>query len=113
MIPSNDIPISGGGKSTTVSLIERFYDPISGSVKLDGVNIKDINVNHLRTQIGYVGQEPALFATTIEHNIRYGNPNATREQIIEACKKANAYDFINSLPDGVSHCLYFRRRHLS
>ncbi|KAL7466442.1 hypothetical protein ACHAXS_006736 [Conticribra weissflogii] len=92
---------SGGGKSTTVSLIERFYDPISGSVKLDGVNIKDINVNHLRTQIGYVGQEPALFATTIEHNIRYGNPNATREQIIEACKKANAYDFINSLPDGL------------
>jgi len=92
---------SGGGKSTTVSLIERFYDPLSGSVKLDGVNIKDINVNHLRTQIGYVGQEPALFATTIEHNIRYGNPNATREQIIEACKKANAYDFINSLPDGL------------
>jgi ATP-binding cassette subfamily B (MDR/TAP) protein 1 len=69
-------------------------------VKLDGVNLKDINVKYLRSQIGYVGQEPALFATTIEHNIRYGKPNATREEIIEAAKKANAHDFITSLPDG-------------
>eukprot|EP00804_Cyclotella_cryptica_P002716 CCRYP_009611-RE/>CCRYP_009611-RE protein AED:0.12 eAED:0.12 QI:425/1/1/1/1/0.93/15/294/1343 len=91
---------SGGGKSTTIGLIERFYDPISGSVKLDGVDLKDINVNYLRSQIGYVGQEPALFATTIEHNIRYGKPDATREEIIEAAKKANAHDFITSLPDG-------------
>lgn len=91
---------SGGGKSTTVSLVERFYDPISGSVKLDGTNIKDLNVNYLRSQIGYVGQEPALFATTVEHNIRYGKPDATKEEIIEACKKANAHDFIMNFSEG-------------
>eukprot|EP00804_Cyclotella_cryptica_P026750 CCRYP_007966-RK/>CCRYP_007966-RK protein AED:0.12 eAED:0.12 QI:257/1/1/1/0.86/0.82/23/169/1460 len=91
---------SGGGKSTTIGLIERFYDPISGSVKLDGIDLKDLNVSYLRSQIGYVGQEPALFATTIEHNIRYGKPDATREEIEEAAKKANAHDFISSLPDG-------------
>lgn len=87
---------SGGGKSTTIGLIERFYDPISGSVKLDGVDLKDLNVNYLRSQIGYVGQEPALFATTIEQNIRYGKADATREEIEEAAKKANAHDFIMS-----------------
>jgi ABC-type multidrug transport system fused ATPase/permease subunit len=64
------------------------------------VNLKDINVTHLRKQIGYVGQEPALFATTIEHNIRYGNPDASREEIEKAAKRANAYDFIMSFPDG-------------
>jgi len=62
--------------------------------------LKDINVTHLRKQIGYVGQEPALFATTIEHNIRYGNPDASREEIEKAAKRANAYDFIMSFPDG-------------
>lgn len=91
---------SGGGKSTTVGLIERFYDPISGTITLDGVNIKDLNVNYLRSQIGYVGQEPALFATSIENNIRYGKPDATRKEIEEAAKKANAHDFIESFPDG-------------
>lgn len=93
---------SGGGKSTTVGLIERFYDPISGSVSLDGVNMKDLNVSYLRSQIGYVGQEPALFATTIEKNIRYGKPGATLDEIEEAAKRANAHDFIKSFPDGYS-----------
>mmetsp|Transcript_8086 Transcript_8086/g.13654 ORF Transcript_8086/g.13654 Transcript_8086/m.13654 type:complete len:1525 (-) Transcript_8086:107-4681(-) len=91
---------SGGGKSTTIGLIERFYDPTDGRVKLDGVDLKDINVTHLRKQIGYVGQEPALFATTIEQNIRYGNESASREEIEKAAKRANAYDFIMSFPDG-------------
>ncbi len=91
---------SGGGKSTTIGLIERFYDPTDGKVKLDGTNLKDINVTHLRKQIGYVGQEPSLFATTIEHNIRYGHPNATREEVEEAARRANAYDFIMSFPEG-------------
>ena len=91
---------SGGGKSTTIGLIERFYDPLSGTVKLDGVDMKNLNVNHLRSQIGYVGQEPALFATTIENNIRYGKPDATRAEIEEAAKRANAHDFIQSFPDG-------------
>ena len=80
--------------------ISRHFFDLFTQVKLDGVNLKDINVNYLRSQIGYVGQEPALFATTIEHNIRYGKPNATREEIVEAAKKANAHDFITSLPDG-------------
>lgn len=91
---------SGGGKSTTIGLIERFYDPLSGSVSLDGTDMKDLNVNHLRSQIGYVGQEPALFATTIEQNIRYGKPDATRAEIEEAAKRANAFDFIMSFNDG-------------
>jgi ATP-binding cassette subfamily B (MDR/TAP) protein 1 len=91
---------SGGGKSTTVGLIERFYDPLSGRITLDGVDMKDLNVNYLRSQIGYVGQEPALFATSIENNIRYGKPNATRKEIEEAAKKANAHGFIESFPDG-------------
>ena len=81
-------------------MLERFYDPTSGSVKLDGVDIKDINVKHLRSLIGYVGQEPTLFATSIAKNIKYGNPSATQQQIEEAAKLANAHDFIASFPDG-------------
>lgn len=91
---------SGGGKSTVVSMIERFYDPQSGSVFLDGTNLKDINVKYLRSMIGYVGQEPTLFATTIRGNIQYGNPDATDEQIEQAAKLANAHDFITSFTDG-------------
>jgi ABC-type transport system involved in Fe-S cluster assembly fused permease/ATPase subunit len=91
---------SGGGKSTIAALLERFYDPQSGSVELDGMNIQDINVKHLRGLIGYVGQEPTLFATTIAGNIQYGNLNATQDMIEEAARKANAHDFIMSFPDG-------------
>lgn len=91
---------SGGGKSTVMSLIERFYDPLDGNVKLDGIDLKDINVTHLRKSIGYVGQEPTLFATSIKGNIRYGNPNATDEQIEQAARMANAHDFISSFTDG-------------
>jgi ATP-binding cassette, subfamily B (MDR/TAP), member 1 len=83
-----------------VAMLERFYDPQSGSVELDGVNLKDINVSHLRSSIGYVGQEPTLFATTIRANIQYGNPSATFEEIQEAARLANAHDFIESFPDG-------------
>ena len=80
--------------------MERFYDPQSGSISLDGTNVKDINVSYLRSLIGYVGQEPTLFATTIRNNISYGNPDATQEQIEEAAKLSNAHDFISQLPDG-------------
>lgn len=83
-----------------MSLIERFYDPTSGSIELDGVNLKDINVHHLRSLIGYVGQEPTLFATSIAANIKYGKPDATQEQVEAAAKMANAHDFISSFPDG-------------
>jgi ATP-binding cassette subfamily B (MDR/TAP) protein 1 len=91
---------SGSGKSTIVSLLERFYDPLSGNVKLDGVNIKEMNVKWLRQQVGLVGQEPALFATSILENIRHGCPTATDEQVYEAAKMANAYNFIKDFPRG-------------
>lgn len=81
-------------------MIERFYDPQSGSVLLDGIDIRDINVHYLRSLIGYVGQEPTLFATSIAGNIKYGRPNATQEEIEAAAKMANAHDFIMSFPDG-------------
>jgi ABC-type multidrug transport system fused ATPase/permease subunit len=78
----------------------RYYDPNEGSISLDGTNIKDINVRHLRSIIGYVGQEPCLFATTIAKNIAYGAPGCTQKQIEEAARQANAHDFIMQLPDG-------------
>jgi ATP-binding cassette, subfamily B (MDR/TAP), member 1 len=81
-------------------MLERFYDPLKGSIELDGIDIKEINVSHLRSVIGYVGQEPTLFATTIRGNIQYGNPNATQAQIEEAARMANAHDFITSFSDG-------------
>uniref|UniRef100_A0A1B0A9F0 ABC-type xenobiotic transporter n=1 Tax=Glossina pallidipes TaxID=7398 RepID=A0A1B0A9F0_GLOPL len=91
---------SGCGKSTTLQLFQRFYDPLSGDVKLDGRNIRDLNVAWLRAQIGVVGQEPVLFATTIEENIRYGKPTATKEEIKQAARIANCHDFIVKLPKG-------------
>lgn len=91
---------SGGGKSTVVQLLERFYDPISGSVNLDNRNIKDLNVKWLRDQIGLVSQEPCLFARSVRENIAYGSPDATQDQIEEAAKMANAHDFITSFPNG-------------
>jgi ATP-binding cassette subfamily B (MDR/TAP) protein 1 len=90
---------SGSGKSTTVSLIERFYDPTSGTVSLDGNDLTKINVSYLRSLVGYVGQEPTLFATTIAGNIRYGKPDATQKEIEEAARLANAHDFIMSFPE--------------
>lgn len=91
---------SGSGKSTIVSLLERFYDPLSGVVEIDGINVKQFNVKYLRSMIGYVGQEPTLFATTVRGNIKYGNPDATDEQIEAAARLSNAHDFIMSFPDG-------------
>jgi ATP-binding cassette subfamily B (MDR/TAP) protein 1 len=91
---------SGSGKSTVVSLIERFYDPCSGEVLLDGFNIKNLELQWLREQIGLVNQEPALFATSILENILYGKDCATMEEIQEAAKAANAHAFIAGLPDG-------------
>jgi len=91
---------SGGGKSTVVKLLERFYDPLEGCVRLDGIDIKKLNVKHLRSMIGYVGQEPALFATTIAKNISYGAPNCSHSEIVKAAKLANAHDFITHLPNG-------------
>lgn len=91
---------SGAGKSTLCSLIPRFYDVSSGSIAIDGINIKDIKLKNLRDNIGVVQQDIYLFAGSIHENIRYGKPNATDEEIIMAAKKANAHDFIMELPDG-------------
>lgn len=100
---------SGSGKSTIVSLIERFYDPSSGSVKLDGVDLPELNIKWLRSQIGLVSQEPTLFATTIKGNVLHGligtpYENASEEEkfklIQEACIKSNADGFITKLPQG-------------
>lgn len=91
---------SGGGKSTVVQLIERFYDVTSGSITLDGNDLRSLNVHWLRSQIGLVSQEPKLFALSIRENIAIGCPGATTEQIEEAARKANAHDFIVSFRDG-------------
>nr|XP_013816116.1 PREDICTED: bile salt export pump isoform X3 [Apteryx mantelli mantelli] len=89
---------SGAGKSTTIQLIQRFYDPSDGMITLDGHDIRSLNIQWLRSQIGIVEQEPVLFATTIAENIRYGRDEATMEEIIKAAKEANAYNFIMDLP---------------
>uniref|UniRef100_A0A8C1VIU6 ATP-binding cassette, sub-family B (MDR/TAP), member 11a n=1 Tax=Cyprinus carpio TaxID=7962 RepID=A0A8C1VIU6_CYPCA len=89
---------SGSGKSTTIQLIQRFYDPKEGMVTLDGHDIRSLNIQWLRSLIGIVEQEPVLFATTIAENIRYGRPGVTMEEVIEAAKQANAYNFIMDLP---------------
>ncbi|NXA32825.1 ABCBB protein, partial [Eudromia elegans] len=89
---------SGAGKSTAIQLIQRFYDPSDGMITLDGHDIRSLNIQWLRSQIGIVEQEPVLFATTIAENIRYGRDEATMEEIIQAAKEANAYNFIMDLP---------------
>lgn len=91
---------SGAGKSTLCSLIPRFYDVTSGSIKIDGIDIRDVQLKNLRNQIGIVQQDVYLFVGTVYDNIRYGKPDATREEVIEAAKNANAHDFIMSLPNG-------------
>ncbi|KAE8299342.1 Bile salt export pump ATP-binding cassette sub-family B member 11 [Larimichthys crocea] len=89
---------SGSGKSTTIQLIQRFYDPKEGMVTLDGHDIRTLNIQWLRSLIGIVEQEPVLFSTTIAENIRFGRPGVTMEDIIQATKEANAYNFIMDLP---------------
>lgn len=100
---------SGSGKSTIISLVERFYDPVSGVIKLDGANIKDLNVKWLRSQVGLVSQEPTLFATTIRGNVEHGligtkYEHASDEEklalVKEACVKSNADGFVSKLPSG-------------
>lgn len=91
---------SGSGKSTVVSLIERFYDPNQGLITLDNVDIKTLQLKWLRDQIGLVNQEPALFATTILENILYGKPDADVAEVEAAASSANAHSFISLLPHG-------------
>ncbi|MCR5507614.1 MAG: ABC transporter ATP-binding protein/permease [Lachnospiraceae bacterium] len=91
---------SGGGKTTLCSLIPRFYDVTDGSISVDGIDIRDVTLKSLRKNIGIVQQDVYLFAGTVYENISYGDPSATREDIIKAAKLANAHDFIMGLPNG-------------
>ncbi|WP_276954041.1 ABC transporter ATP-binding protein [Allomeiothermus silvanus] len=91
---------SGAGKSTLISLIPRFYDPTRGRILLDGVDIRDLTLHDLRSNIALVPQETQLFSGTIAENIRYGKPGASDAEVIEVAKAANAHEFITSFPDG-------------
>uniref|UniRef100_A0A4W5MYY3 ABC-type xenobiotic transporter n=1 Tax=Hucho hucho TaxID=62062 RepID=A0A4W5MYY3_9TELE len=104
---------SGCGKSTTIQLLQRFYDPDSGEITLDGRDIRTLNVKWLRENMGIVSQEPVLFGTTIAENIRYGREDATDEDIERAVREANAYDFISKLPDKLNTMVGERGAQLS
>jgi ATP-binding cassette subfamily B protein/subfamily B ATP-binding cassette protein MsbA len=104
---------TGTGKSTLLSLVPRFYDPNQGTVSLDGHDIRNISKKSLRSHIGMVLQDTLLFSTTVRENIAYGKPNATEEEIIEAARKAQAFDFISKMSDGFNSPVGERGSHLS
>jgi ABC-type multidrug transport system fused ATPase/permease subunit len=94
------VGLSGAGKSTILNLLVKFYNPDCGSIKLDGVDIRDYDTNFLRDNIGMVLQKNHIFDGSIEENIRYGRPNASKEDVIDAAKKAYIYDQVMKLPEG-------------
>jgi len=104
---------TGAGKSTLLSLVPRFYDPTSGSITLDGRDLRQITKKTLRAQIAIVLQDTLLFSTTVRENIAYGRPDATEEEIIDAAQRAQADDFIRQLPEGYSSPVGERGGHLS
>lgn len=104
---------SGAGKTTLFELLQRFYDPQQGSVLLGDMDVREFAPQDLRNQMALVPQQPALFSHDVFHNIRYGNPEATDEQVIEAAKKAHAHDFIMNLPEGYNSFLGERGVRLS
>ncbi|KAJ8290697.1 hypothetical protein GJAV_G00016440 [Gymnothorax javanicus] len=104
---------SGCGKSTTIQLLQRFYDPDGGEVLLDGHNVRSLNIRWLRENMGIVSQEPVLFSATIAQNIRYGREDATDQEIEQAVRDANAYDFISNLPDKLNTVVGERGAQLS
>jgi subfamily B ATP-binding cassette protein MsbA len=93
------VGLSGAGKTTLANLLPRFYDPTSGSILIDGVDIRDVTLKSLRSQVGIVTQETVLFDETVASNIAYGSPQASREEIETAARAAHAHDFIATLPD--------------
>ena len=91
---------TGSGKSTIANLLARFYDPSQGKITIDGVDLKELDVTDFRQMVGMVSQDTFLFNTTIEENIRYGRPDATHEEVVEAARQANALEFIEGFPEG-------------
>src|SRR5213083_1499137 len=104
---------TGAGKSTLLSLVPRFYDPMAGSVMLDGRGVREITKKSLRAQIAIVLQDTLLFSTTVRENIGYGRPDATEDEIIEAARRAQADEFIRQMPDGYASMVGERGGHLS
>ncbi|MCA1029884.1 ABC transporter ATP-binding protein/permease [Bacillus timonensis] len=104
---------TGSGKTSITQLITRFYEPISGKILIDGIDVKEYSLHTLRNNIGFVLQESFLFSSTIKANIAYGRPEATMEEIIDAAKRAQAHDFIMELPDGYDTMLGERGMGLS
>jgi ABC-type multidrug transport system fused ATPase/permease subunit len=91
---------TGAGKSTLVHLIPRFYDPTSGVVRIDGVDVRELMLDDLRRAVGMIFQETVLFTATVSENIAYGRPDATQEQIVAAARAAHAHEFITQLENG-------------
>ncbi len=104
---------SGAGKSTVFSLLLRFYDPAQGRIVVDGVAIRDLSLQDLRGRIGLVAQEPVVFSTSAQENIRYGRPGASDEEVMDAARAAYAHDFIMALPEGYATYLGERGVRLS
>ncbi len=101
---------SGAGKTTIMALLPRFYDPQEGRVLVDGYDVRDLTLNSLRRNIGIVTQETYLFHASIAENLRYGNPSATDDELLQACKAANIYDVVTALPEGL-HTIVGERGH--
>lgn len=104
---------SGAGKSTLIQLIPRFFDPTSGSITLDGRDIRELSLAELRNHVGIVPQESVLFTGTVAENLKYGKPDATHNELVSAAKQANAWSFIEALPDGLDTYLGARGHRLS
>ena len=104
---------TGAGKSTLLSLVPRFYDPTRGEVLIDGHNLRGVTKKSLRSHISMVLQDTVLFSTTVRENIAYGRPGATEDEIMEAARRAQAYDFITAMPDGFASQVGERGGHLS
>ena len=104
---------TGAGKSTIINLLMRYYDHYDGEILIDDINIRDIDMTYYRSQIGYVQQEPMMFNDTIYHNIAFGSPNATVEDVLHAADVANAHNFISRMPDGYDTVLGERGTGLS
>jgi ATP-binding cassette, subfamily B, bacterial len=116
MAPGKTVAFVGGtgaGKSTMLSLVPRFYDPVKGRVLIDGQDLRTFTKRSLRAQISIVLQDTLLFSTTIRENIAYGRPDAMEEEIIEAAKRAQAHDFISAMPEGYASQVGERGGHLS